>query len=183
MVASLGIPFQVRAPHVDETPVAGEPAERYLERVVAAKLAAVRAGNLGDADGVLVADTAVVAPDGAILGKPRDDGDARAMLTALAGRTHRVSTRFALAAPRGREAPWHAETVTTRVVFRAVDAAEIDAYVATGEGRDKAGSYAVQGLAASFVASIEGSYTAVVGLPLSEVVLALRALGWLGPQA
>lgn len=186
MVASLGIPFQVRAPHVDETPAAGEPADRYLERVVDSKLVAVRAGDglsLRDVDGVLVADTVVVAPDGAILGKPSDDADALAMLRVLAGKTHRVSTRFALASTKGRAAPWHVETVTTRVVFRALDAAEIDAYVATGEGRDKAGAYAVQGLAASFVARIEGSYTAVVGLPLSELVMALRALGWLGPKA
>jgi septum formation protein len=186
MVASLGIPFQVRAPHVDETPVEGEPADRYLERVVDSKLAAVRVGDglsLRDTDGILVADTVVVAPGGAILGKPRDDADARAMLATLSGQTHTVSTRFALAPTKGRAAPWHAETVTTRVVFRALDGAEIDAYVATGEGKDKAGAYAVQGLAGAFVSRIEGSYTAVVGLPLSELVVALRKLGWLGPTA
>lgn len=186
MVASLGIPFEVWAPHVDETPAEGERADRYLERVVDSKLAAVRAGHglrMRDADGVLVADTVVVAPGGAILGKPSDDADARAMLGVLAGRTHDVSTRFALASTKSREAPWHVETVTTRVVFRALDAAEIEAYVATGEGRDKAGSYAVQGLAASFVSRIEGSYTAVVGLPLAELVVALRKLGWMGPTA
>ena len=160
--------------------------QESLERVVESKLAAVRAGHglrMRDVDGVLVADTVVVAPDGAILGKPRDDADARAMLGVLAGQTHRVSTRFALASTKSREAPWHVETVTTHVVFRALDAAEIDAYVATGEGRDKAGSYAAQGLAGSFVSRIEGSYTAVVGLPMAELVVALRELGWLGSTA
>ncbi len=181
MFASLGVPFEVRSPGVDETPEPGEPAERYVERVVDAKLAAVRAGRLGDAEAVLVADTVVVAPGGAVLGKPESDDDARAMLTRLSAATHRVITRFVLA-PVARRAPvWHAESVATAVAFRALDASEIDAYVATGEGRDKAGAYAVQGAAAAFVTRIDGSYTSIVGLPLAEVVKALRGRGWLGP--
>jgi septum formation protein len=183
MVAALGVPFVVRVPHVDETPEEGEDAGRYVERVVDAKLAYVRAGDVGDAEGVLVADTVVIAPGGGILGKPRDDGDARAMLSRLSGAAHRVSTRFVLAPAARDAAPWDARTVTTDVVFRALGLDEIDAYVATGEGRDKAGAYAVQGAAAGFVVRIEGSYTAIVGLPLAEVFLALRSLGWLGPQA
>ena len=86
-------------------------------------------------------------------------------------------TRFALAPPSGPEG--HLQTVTTRVTFRAVTSAEAAAYAATGEGRDKAGAYAVQGRASAFIASLEGSYTNVVGLPLCEVVVAMRALGWL----
>jgi septum formation protein len=180
------VPFVVRAVDVDETPSAGEPADSYLERIVDAKLAAVREAARADgldAAGVLVADTVVVGPGGTIFGKPRDDDDARSMLARLAGKTHEVRTRFVLAPPDAAARPWHAETVTTRVAFRHLDAAEIDAYVAGGEGRDKAGSYAVQGAAAAFVARIEGSYTGVVGLPLCEVVVALRAAGWTGADA
>jgi septum formation protein len=185
MFASLGVPFVVRAPEVDETPGRGETAERYIERVVDAKLASVRAAaaDLADFEGILVADTVVVAPGGGILGKPQGDDDARSMLGQLAGAAHHVSTRFVLAPPAPHVAPWHAETVTTRVVFRSLDAFEIDAYVATGEGGDKAGAYAVQGAAGAFVTRIEGSYTGVVGLPLAEVVVALRELGWLGRSA
>jgi septum formation protein len=179
MLATLGLPLLVRPAEVDETPLPGEAAARYIERIVRAKLDAVRASDLGAVRGVLVADTVVVAPGGGILGKPRDDDDGRSMLARLAGAAHDVSTRFALA-PGAAAAPLlRAQTVTTRVVFRALGRAEIDAYVATGEGRDKAGGYAVQGAAAAFVERIEGSYTNVVGLPLSEVVVALRELGWL----
>jgi septum formation protein len=183
MLAALGVPFVVRVPEVDESPGEGEDATRYVERVVDAKLAHVRSGDVGDADGVLVADTVVIAPGGGILGKPRDDADARSMLSRLSGVAHRVSTRFVLAPPARDAAPWHAQTVTTDVAFRALGLDEIDVYVATGEGRDKAGAYAVQGAAAGFVMRIDGSYTAIVGLPLAEVVLALRSLGWLGPRA
>ncbi len=183
MVAALGVPFVVRVPDVDETPEVGEDAGHYVERVVAAKLAHVRAGNVDDAEGILVADTVVIAPGGGILGKPRNDGDARSMLSRLSGAAHRVSTRFVLAPTARDAAPWEAQTVTADVVFRALGLDEIDSYVATGEGRDKAGAYAVQGAAAGFVMRIEGSYTAIVGLPLAEVVVALRSLGWLGPRA
>jgi septum formation protein len=183
MFASLGVPFVVRAPQVDESRAPGEEAAVYIERIVDAKLANVRATAMRDADAILVADTVVVAPGGEVLGKPRDEDEARSMLSRLAGAAHHVSTRFVLAPAQAGTPPLHAETVTTRVVFRPLGADEIEAYVATGEGRDKAGAYAIQGAAAGFVARIEGSYTAVVGLPLAEVVGALRAAGWLGPAA
>jgi septum formation protein len=98
------------------------------------------------------------------------------MIERLAGATHEVSTRFVLGS---RALVAHAQTVTTRVTFRSVDGDEASAYAATGEGRDKAGAYAVQGRAAAFIERIEGSYTGVVGLPLCEVVVALRQHGWL----
>jgi septum formation protein len=180
MIAMLGVPFVVRTADVDESVRAGEPPHAYLERVTRAKLEAVRAG-LGavEAAGVLVADTMVVAPDGAVLGKPRDDDDARAMIERLAGATHEVSTRFLLGGTRASDAVDHAQTVTTRVTFRAVTPGEARTYAATGEGRDKAGAYAVQGRASAFVERIDGSYSGVVGLPLCEVVVGMRALGWL----
>jgi septum formation protein len=183
MIAMLGVPFVVCTADRDESMREGETPREYLERIAQGKLDAVRArtatsSGTGTA-GILVADTVVIAPDGGILGKPRDDDDARAMIERLAGATHEVSTRFLLATPVGTAPPAHAETVTTRVAFRAVGPDEARAYAATGEGRDKAGAYAVQGRAAAFVERIEGSYTGVVGLPLCEVVVALRALGWL----
>ncbi len=175
----LGVPFEVLTADIDESTRAGEAPGAYLERIAGAKLEAVRGRIAGAAAGILVADTIVVAPGGHILGKPRDDDDARRMVERLAGATHEVSTRFLLGAPAAGTRPVHAETVTTRVTFRAVDAGEAAAYAATGEGRDKAGAYAVQGRASAFVERIDGSYSGVVGLPLCEVVVAMRAAGWL----
>jgi septum formation protein len=179
MVAMIGVPAIVRAAHVDESQRTGEAPDAYLVRVAAAKLDAVRAGDLGDAAGVLVADTIVVAPDGGVLGKPADDDEACAMIERLGGATHAVSTRFLLAEPGPGAGVAHAQTVTTRVTFRALFPGEARAYASTGEGRDKAGAYAVQGRASVFVERLEGSYTSVVGLPLCELVVALRRLGWL----
>ena len=106
------------------------------------------------------------------------------MLERLAGRTHEVHTRFAIGAiGDARSTPWHEETVVTAVTFRTLFAGEAQAYVASGEGRDKAGGYAVQGLGASFTQRIDGSYTNVVGLPACEVAVALRRLGLHGLHA
>jgi septum formation protein len=181
MIAMLGVPAVIRAAQVDESQQPGEAPEGYLERVTRTKLDAIRGSSVDprEAAGVLVADTIVVAPSGNILGKPADEDDARAMIDRLAGVTHVVSTRFVLAKAHAEAPIAHAQTVTTRVTFRALFPDEARAYAATGEGRDKAGAYAVQGRAAAFVERIEGSYTNVVGLPLSEVVVAMRALGWL----
>jgi septum formation protein len=181
LVAILGLPFVVRSASVDEAPRAGEAPPAYVERVTLAKLDAVRTMAPTDRACVLVADTIVIAPDGALLGKPRDDDEGQAMLERLSGATHEVSTHFVLASSTPDADPAHAETVTTRVTFRGLARAEIRAYVASGEGRDKAGSYAIQGKAGAFVERIEGSFTGVVGLPLSEVLVALRAIGWLQP--
>jgi septum formation protein len=179
LVATLGIPFVVCSASADESALSGEAPLDYVRRVTRAKLEAVRA--LGPAGtGILVADTIVVAPDGALLGKPRDDDEGRTMIERLAGATHLVSTHFVLAGLGARSAE-HAETVTTRVTFRSLTRREIAAYVASGEGRDKAGSYAAQGNAAAFIERIEGSFTNVVGLPLCEVLVALRAMRWLTP--
>jgi septum formation protein len=178
ILAAARVPFEVVVGDADEAVRPGEAVEAYLARVALAKLASVReravARGAKSGRAVLVADTSVVV-DGAILGKPESDGEGLAMLERLRGRTHEVHTRFALAGLEG--APLHASTVVTKVTFRAVDDAEARAYVASGEGRDKAGGYAVQGLAATFVARIDGSYSNVVGLPACEVVVALRGLG------
>ncbi len=160
---------------MDESWSPPEPPSAYLERVVAAKLRAATAlPQARAASGLLVADTIVVS-EGAILGKPRSRDEALATLRALAGRTHHVSTRFALRAfGTGREL---AQTVTSDVTFRPLQPTALEAYVATGEGDDKAGGYAIQGLGGFLVTELRGSYSAVVGLPLAEVADALVAVG------
>lgn len=186
ILSALGIPILVATASVDESVARSESADRYLVRVVSEKLAAV--GHLPEvrgAAGVLVADTSVIL-DGEVLGKPAGLASAVSMLRSLSGKAHEVWTRFALAAvtAEGGDRPVLAEpiarTVRTRVWFRKLDEDEIVAYAATGEGLDKAGAYAIQGIGAFAVERIEGSYSNVVGLPACEVVLALRRAGLLG---
>jgi septum formation protein len=185
LLASLDLPFVVLPSDVDEATRPGERPADYLERIVATKLAGVLEIHLSSRSreralgGVLVADTIVIAPDGGLLGKPKNDDDAKTMIARLDGATHEVQTRFALAPSDPAEGVSFAQTVTTRVTFRLLTSGEFDRYIASGEGRDKAGAYAVQGRAAAFVESIDGSYTNVVGLPLCQVVAAMRRLGWL----
>lgn len=189
ILTSLGLPLRVVAAEIDEGTRPGEGPAGYLERVTLAKLAAVRQlPPAAGAGAVLVADTSVILGE-SILGKPRDEAEARAMLSALSGREHQVWTRFAIAGggqaepasppEPGGSAPLHAETVVTQVHFRVLSDDEVASYAATGEGLDKAGAYAIQGIGAFAVARIEGSYSNVVGLPACEVVSALRATGLL----
>jgi septum formation protein len=184
----VGIRHMVVAGCADETVLPEERVLPYLTRVVALKLQAVAAALPADLaarqPAILVADTSVVL-EGDILGKPTDEGDARRMVARLSARTHEVYTRFAIALHRENETSEiaHAETVVTHVSFRALSANEIETYARQGEGADKAGGYAIQGLASGFVSRIEGSYTNVVGLPASEVIIALRQLGIFGAGA
>jgi septum formation protein len=158
---------------VDETPHADEKPVEYARRVAAAKCDAVADGPAaGRALAVLGADTTVVVED-SILGKPADDAQARAMLLRIAGRRHEVVTAYTIRFGSRRVE----RAVTTLVAMRALQPSEIDAYVASGEGRDKAGAYAVQGIAAAFVTELRGSLTNVIGLPLAEVLADLLALG------
>jgi septum formation protein len=193
ILQNLRIPHLVAAnAGIDETVRAGEDASAYLDRIVRAKLEAAcrvfafEAARVGDtlrgvdvtaaAAAVLVADTSVIL-DGAILGKPASVEDAEAMIARLAGRTHEVWTRFAVGSPVADVNVLHIETVSTKVVFRALTAERIRRYAESGEGDDKAGAYAVQGLGSALVARIEGSYANVVGLPACELVVALENLG------
>jgi septum formation protein len=182
LLTTLRLPLRVARVDVDEAGREGERAGEYLVRVTAAKLAAaVLLPEAMEAGAILAADTAVIL-NGAVLGKPRDEDDARAMIRALSGREHEVCTRFAIAkgAVEGGEGrAVHEETVSTRVRFRALDEGAIEAYAATGEGLDKAGGYAIQGVGAFAVARIEGSWSNVVGLPVCEVVSALLRTGLL----
>lgn len=187
ILENLRIPYVVRAASADESTREGEPPAAYLERVARAKLdaacaalatAAMASEELREAAAVLVADTSVIA-EGAILGKPASTDEAEAMIARLAGRTHEVWTRFVVGEATAAATPLHEETVVTQVTFRALTPARIRAYAESGEGMDKAGAYAVQGLGAALVARIDGSYTNVVGLPACELAVALEALGLL----
>lgn len=167
---TLGVSFEVCPSEAPEHARAGEAPEALAQRLAGEKASSIEAGP--DA-WVLGADTVVVVDDD-VLGKPEDDAEARAMLARLAGRWHRVITGVALARD-GRVLEDLA--VETRVRFAPMDAARIDRYVATGEGRDKAGAYAVQGIGAGLVARIEGSYLNVVGLPAAETIALLERHG------
>jgi len=160
---------------VVEESLDAEPAPHYVERMARTKAQVGwrRMHERGLAErAVLGADTEVVL-DGEVFGKPRDADDALRMVKRLAGRTHQVLTAVAL---RHRERT-DVEVSTSRVTLRRLGAAEIDRYVASGEPFDKAGGYAVQGLAAAFISRLEGSYSGVVGLPLYETAALLARIG------
>lgn len=169
LLEGLGVRFQVRPVDLDESPRPGEAPGDYVLRLAIEKAAArVEPGEL-----VLAADTTVVV-DGEILAKPLDDEDARRMLRLLAGREHSVLTGIALHGPDGQAA----EVDESRVRFAPLSDAEIDWYVATGEPRDKAGAYAIQGLGSLFVEAVEGNWTNVVGLPVPRMYRLFARLGY-----
>jgi septum formation protein len=179
ILAGLAIPIRVLVAHPSEDLLPGETASDYLDRIVGAKLLAV--AEILDAEpcaGVLVADTIVVL-DGEVLGKPADQAEAERLLRRLVGRTHTVYTRYAIARAQAPAAPVRARTVASLVSMRSAREPEIVRYAATGEGLDKAGAYAAQGIGAFLVERIEGSYSNVVGLPACEVVVDLQDAGLL----
>lgn len=173
LLTQIGVPFSVLSAPIDECVWPAESPSAYVERLARAKALAGLA-TLADphAAVVLGADTAVVF-DGQILGKPASRTDALATLTALSGREHDVLTAVALLSAARSEV----RLVSSRVCFRPLTRREIDAYWASGEPLDKAGSYAIQGLAAVFVRHLQGSYSAVVGLPLCETAELLANFG------
>lgn len=172
LLTQIGVPFVPLSVAIDETPAPDEAPAAYVERLARGKAAAGLA-SLADRQAVVLgADTTVVL-DGRILGKPGERAEALAMLQALGGREHEVLTAVALAAA-GRSA---VRVVRSRVAFRPLTCVEAEAYWATGEPLDKAGGYAIQGFAAVFVSHLEGSYSAVVGLPLCETAQLLAEFG------
>ncbi len=171
LLARVGIAFEVDAADVDETRRGGESPTDYALRVAGDKAAAVAARHPGDF--VLAADTIVVVGT-SVLGKAADEGEARKMLERIGGRSHTVTTAVCLLLPGGKP---RRSVTSTEVVVRPIARPEIDAYLASGEWRGKAGAYAAQGIAAGFITGIRGSYTNVVGLPLAEVVVALQQAG------
>lgn len=169
LLRQIGIPFEVFVPNVDESRRRGESANDYVRRLAQSKAAAgLRPGRLA-----LGADTAVILDD-VVLGKPRDESDGVAMLKALGGRAHTVLTGVCL----GCGEAFKTRVVATEVRFRPISEILATAYWRTGEGADKAGGYGIQGIGSIFVTRIEGSYSAVVGLPLAETEELLNAFGF-----
>ncbi|HZO21893.1 MAG TPA: Maf family protein [Steroidobacteraceae bacterium] len=170
LLAQIGVNCSVVGADIDESVLAEEGPRDYVIRLAQQKALAVRRG--GETLPVLAADTTVLL-EGRIYGKPKDQQDSLAMLRQLSGRTHEVLTAVALADSQGVVARLSQSTV----VFRKLTLTECAAYWDSGEPRDKAGSYAIQGLGAVFVESLSGSYSGVMGLPLFETAELLRASG------
>jgi septum formation protein len=178
LLAQLGLRCEVVSQAVPELRAANESAEDFVQRLALAKARAGRAALAGRPPRpVLGADTVVVV-DEQVLGKPADEAEAKAMLALLSGRSHRVLSAVAVVGRddlgQDREAVRLNES---RVSFRAISAAEYHAYWQSGEPLDKAGAYAIQGLAALFIERLEGSYSGVMGLPLFETGELLRLFG------
>lgn len=164
MLADTGFAFETAAGDIDETPLSGEAGADFARRIAGDKARVVAARH---PDAVVLAADTDVELDGRMLGKPRDCADALAMLAALSGRSHRVHS--AVAAASGGGVPELVQTVTT-VHFAEVAPRDAAAYWDSGEPADKAGGYAIQGYAARWVRAVEGSVSAVIGLPLVETI-------------
>ena len=176
ILSAAGIPFEVRPSKIDESRLPGESREKMVGRLARAKAEAVaREVPPTDSAIILGADTVVVADD-EILGKPSNSTTAREMLLKLRDREHLVITGFALLRVRDNQIRVGHET--TRVWFSDMTDGEIDSYVATEEPLDKAGAYAIQGIAGRYIPRIEGCYFNVVGLPMARVWQAMKDLGW-----
>lgn len=174
LLERVGIDCAVIPSRISEDYIAGETPREHVLRLAHEKALEIAARYDVPGRWFIGSDTVVVR-DGAILGKPLDAADAMAMLTSLSGRSHEVLTGFAV---HDRElGTTISEVVSTEVRFKELTATEINGYIASGEPFDKAGAYAIQGIAAFMVQGINGSYTNVVGLPLCEVVDVLEHLG------
>jgi septum formation protein len=173
LLAQVGLVPEIVVQDVDESQLPGEAPETYVTRLARQKAqAALRDPRCTLSLPVVAADTTVVCA-GQLLGKPETLDEARRMLQLLSSRTHQVLTAVAVA----QRDECDVALVATQVRFRALSLAEIDAYWATGEPRDKAGAYGIQGIAAMFVSRIDGSYSGVMGLPLFETLQLLRKFG------
>lgn len=173
LLSTLGLGFDVIHPSSDETVLKNETPEDFVLRVSAEKASSV-SRTLGDGVVVIGADTIVVV-DGEILGKPGDRGEAHSMLRKLSGKEHHVYTAFSIVRPKNEIL--HSEIVDTRVRVNPLAASEIEGYIKTGEPMDKAGAYGIQGIGSFLVGGFEGSYSNVVGLPVEELLAALKKLG------
>lgn len=172
LLEQLELRFEVVTVDVKETPVPGETPADYVLRMSQLKAATAARRLASSRPPVLAADTEVVL-DGVILGKPRDEVDGLRMLAGLSGRSHQVLSAVALS----KGGALDAVLCSTEVRFRPILPSEAAAYWASGEPRDKAGGYGIQGLGAVFVERLEGSYSNVVGLPLFETAALLRKAG------
>ncbi|WP_170359526.1 Maf family protein [Ruegeria arenilitoris] len=171
LLAQLGVqPDAIRAPDIDETPLRGELPVPYCNRITRAKVQAIQA----DSDDVTLCADTTVALGRRILGKPEDAGQAAEFLHALSGRRHRVITSVAVR--RGDRVLQR--DVVSQVKVKRLSDVEINAYLATGDWQGKAGAYAIQGPAGAFIPWISGSFTGIVGLPLSETAALLQGIGY-----
>ena len=178
ILQNAGIPFIVQPSKIPELPREGEAPQACAERLAREK--ALDVFRQRPQDFVLGADTIVIV-DGQILGKPRDAADAARMLRLLSGRTHQVTTGVCLIVPdRKKSSGEDTRSETTRVTMSELSDDDIQSYVATGEPLDKAGAYAIQGIASRWISRIEGDYFNVVGLPVSLVYRMLQENGALG---
>jgi septum formation protein len=174
LLAQIGVEHRIRAANVDERRLPGETPGDYVERLAIAKAQALWARlAASERQPVLGADT-VVAVGEEVLGKPADVSDGRRMLRLLSGRTHQVYTGVGLR----HEGGCASRVSVSDVTFRALQPQEIEAYWSSGEPADKAGGYAIQGMAGVFIANIAGSYSGIVGLPLYETGELLQSVGW-----
>jgi septum formation protein len=173
LLRAAGFDFDVRVTDIDEAPRAGETPREYVSRVAREKAAAAEAGHDGDREAVILAADTTVVVDGDILGKPIDDDYARRMLARLSGRAHEVLTGVSVRLGTDEQVA----VESTVVWFKPLTDEEIAWYVASGECRDKAGAYAIQGLASRFIPRIDGSYSNVVGLPVATVHRLLAEIG------
>jgi septum formation protein len=165
LLEQAGLTFSVIPSALDESSVPVSPPENHVRMLAKAK--AVEVAELYPQSWVIGADTLVLTGD-AVLGKPDTAVQARQMLEALSGKTHRVLTGYCICCKAAGRS--FSETVETKVLFKTLSESEIDWYINTSEPYDKAGGYAVQGLGTFLVKRIEGSYTNVVGLPVCEVI-------------
>lgn len=172
LLHSLGLNFKIIPAHVNENYRNGEGPREHVRRLAAAKAAAVAAKH--PTAWVLGADTIVVIDD-RILGKPKNKSEARKMLTRLSGREHKVFTGFTVVGAETKISK--TKVVCSAVRFKSISREELEWYVSSSEPYDKAGGYAVQGKGACFIKSIRGSYTNVIGLPLSELMEELKSIG------
>ena len=170
LLTLVGITHDVQPADIDETPWPDEAPIPHTERLATAKAQVIASRN---PEALVIAADTIVVIDGAILGKPSDDADARAMLRRLSGRTHEVCTAMAVAI--GEQV--RAEVVRVHVRFRTLEDDTIARYVETGESMDKAGAYGIQGYGATIVEHIEGDYFAVMGLSLVTVVRLAEQMG------
>jgi septum formation protein len=172
LLRNAGIAFEIQPAHIAEDPLPGESAKDCAERLAREKALAVARQRPNDA--ILGADTVVVIGD-QILGKPVDAADATRMLRLLSGRTHQVITGVCLVTG----GQWSVASETTSVAMSEISAEEIAEYILSGEPMDKAGAYAIQGVASRWIPRIEGDYSNVVGLPVARVYRMLRESGLL----
>ena len=175
LLEQLGVELEVRPADIDESERPGEDPVAYVRRLSMAKAAVVSSGVVAPSVGgrLVIAADPPVDLDGRILGKPSDTAEAREMLRALSARTHRVHTGVTVCAGDVVAT----DVVTTFVTFTPITDSALEWYLATGEPFDKAGAYAIQGAGGVFVASVKGSVSNVVGLPLTTVVALARSLG------